>query len=157
MPGYKTHLAGGIGSYLVIMHTLLILQLIVNPSTCFILLCFACSLAGSLFPDIDIKSKGQKLFYLIFLLVIAGSIYCKKYMILSVCSVASMIPLLCNHRGLFHRLWFVILFPLLSVYFVSLFYTLNKSFLLILSFFFIAGSISHLWLDFGFRKMIQRG
>jgi len=59
MPNYKGHLAGGVVTYCVVLCAL------VGTAPSFMTagewLLF--TLAGALFPDIDIKSKGQKYFY----------------------------------------------------------------------------------------------
>src|SRR5438309_2217826 len=62
MPGYKGHLVGGTVAFGLLFFALV--GVVVRQPSMLIAgewLLFA--LAGSLFPDIDIKSKGQKYFY----------------------------------------------------------------------------------------------
>jgi len=67
MPGYKGHLVGGTVAYGLLFFGL-VGVVVKQPSmlTAGEWLLFA--LAGSLFPDIDIKSKGQKYFYYVIFL-----------------------------------------------------------------------------------------
>ncbi|HEB41982.1 MAG TPA: hypothetical protein ENI08_03115 [Candidatus Dependentiae bacterium] len=153
MPNYKKHLIGGLGAYAAL---LIILQRIIQPVS---LLSagewLVCSLAGSLFPDIDIKSRGQKYFYRVILLVMIFLIIQRQFSLLATSSVMAVTPMLVRHRGIFHRLWFVILFPLAIWYIVSLSVPTISTILLFDILFFIAGAISHLWLDFGFWRMLR--
>src|SRR5438445_6777467 len=74
MPGYKGHLVGGTVAFGLLFFALV--GVVVRQPSMLIAgewLLFA--LAGSLFPDIDIKSKGQKYFYyVIFLFFIILSV-----------------------------------------------------------------------------------
>jgi len=151
VPDYKTHLFGGLGAYVILIGALGRLCPSAACGTEWLLF----ALAGSLFPDVDIKSKSQQLFYLL-LLVTALVIYSeKRYDLLPALAVATFLPLLVKHRGLFHRLWFV----LLATYAIwrtgssvrpDLSMSLKYDML-----FFAAGAISHLWLDFGWRRMLR--
>jgi len=78
-----------------------------------------------------------------------------QFSLLAACSVMAVIPMLVRHRGIFHRLWFVMLFPLTMWYVTSIFVPIESKIILFDVFFFIAGSISHLWLDFGFWRMLR--
>lgn len=116
----------------------------------------ACTFAGALFPDIDIKSKGQKLFYWIIvlsLLVLFG-VY-QQVRLVACLGIVAMSPMLVNHRGLFHRLWFIILCSIALWWSVSLWWPLATYAVLCDLIFFIAGVTSHLWLDMGFKRMIR--
>jgi len=153
MPNYKKHLIGGLGAYAVL---LIILQRIIEPISLFSAAeWLVCSLAGSLFPDIDIKSRGQKYFYRVILLVIIFLIIQRHFSLLAMSSIMAVTPMLVRHRGIFHRLWFIILFPLTIWYIVSLSVPTISTILLFDLLFFIAGAISHLWLDFGFWRMLR--
>jgi len=153
MPNYKKHLIGGLGAYAVL---LIILQRTIEPISLFSAgEWLVCSLAGSLFPDIDIKSRGQKYFYRVILLVMIFLIIQRHFSLLATCSIMAVTPMLVRHRGIFHRLWFIILFPLTIWYIVSLSVPTISRILLFDLLFFIAGAISHLWLDFGFWRMLR--
>jgi membrane-bound metal-dependent hydrolase YbcI (DUF457 family) len=152
MPNYKKHLVGGVGVWatlLMLMQQVYVVSLL-SASEWLI-----CSLAGSLFPDIDIKSKGQKYFYRVILLVFIFLIIQQQFVLLAPCSIMAIVPLLVRHRGIFHRLWFVILCPLAFWYIACLSSPVMSRPLLFDVIFFIAGAISHLWLDFGFWRMLR--
>jgi len=152
MPNCRKHLIGGVGAGVVL---LIVLQRLQPISLLGLGEGLICALAGSLFPDIDIKSKGQKYFYCVILLVMIVLIIKHQFSLLATCSVMAVVPMLVRHRGIFHRLWFVILFPLTVWYVISLSVPAISEIILFDAFFFIAGSISHLWLDFGFWRMLQ--
>jgi len=105
MPNYRVHLFGGFVAYVVLFSCV---ARLLHPS--FLTACewLLFTLAGALFPDIDIKSKGQKYFYhFIFLLFIVLAIK-KRYTMITFCSFIILIPLLVRHRGFFHSPRFVI-------------------------------------------------
>jgi len=154
MPSYKGHLVGGLCVGAILLYLLRVTFYPVSLIKAIELL--ICCLAGSLFPDIDTKSRGQRYFYYsIFCILIFCALY-KKYQACSCISIVSFLPLLVPHRGLCHRLWFVIVVPLtvwfLCYVYVSTAYARLYSLNIL---FFIAGAISHLWLDLGFRRMFR--
>lgn len=156
MPFYKEHLMGGFASGMIVLF------FIANYVCCYTIpilttlewLLFA--LAGSLFPDVDIKSKGQKLFYWVIVALILIALYKGNLNLAIYLSLFSILPMLVRHRGLFHCTWFIVLLPLgaaalASVYLPpiyrhSLFYDAS---------FFIAGALSHLLMDFGPKGFIK--
>lgn len=155
MPNYKKHLAGGsiiygLITYLSIQQHWLPIDLNLQLQT------LAACLVGSLFPDIDTKSKIQKFIYFIILisvvyLMIAGLEYQAALL-----ASMSMLPLIVSHRGLFHRLWFILLCLGLGNF---LCYS-NKACwfknYVWLSLFFLIGVISHIWLDMGWKKLFKK-
>ena len=152
MPNYQTHLAGGAITFAAVL--VCIVPYTQPPVlTAGEWLLFA--LAGSLFPDIDIKSKGQKYFYWLVLLLLLILTYTKRFIPLAIISIVATIPLISKHRGLFHRAWFVIAAPLITWQILSVYYPPIKTALLLDMIFFIAGALSHLWLDMGLKKMIR--
>ncbi len=152
MPNYQVHLAGGSVAFAV---ALVLIVPYSHPTalTAGEWLLFA--LAGSLFPDIDIKSKGQKYFYWMIFLLLLILAYTQRFIPMAIISIMSTIPLLAKHRGLFHRGWFVIGAPLGIWYVMALQYPAIKMALLYDMTFFIAGALSHLYLDMGLRKMAK--
>jgi membrane-bound metal-dependent hydrolase YbcI (DUF457 family) len=151
MPNYKGHLAGGCVAYGIMLYALSNY----DPTPTVAIEWLGCTLAGSLFPDIDTKSKGQKLFYAVILLVLLTLVVKEQFLLFVCISMGSFLPMLVHHRGLFHRLWFILFMAyglwLAADYYVphyadTLFYDLV---------FFVTGAISHIWLDLGLRKMIK--
>ena len=114
------------------------------------------ALLGSLFPDIDIKSKGQKVFSLILFPAIGATIIMEKFNLLALFSFLAVFPLLIKHRGITHNPWFIIGMPLLLVYISNLFVPQYQPQMLSASLFFIAGAMSHVVLDFGPVKTFTR-
>jgi hypothetical protein len=116
----------------------------------------ACTVAGSLFPDIDIKSKGQKLFYGLmapaYIFLFARGQYALCFLV----GLCALMPLLSTHRGLFHRWWFVISFASLWCFAFARMFPHNANTISFATLFFVLGALSHLWLDFGLFKMFIR-
>ena len=152
MPNYKGHLAGGAIAFACTLVTIASHQ---NPTLLITAEWLLCTLAGSLFPDIDIKSKGQKYFYLIILIVLMALLATKRFTPFTILSIVALTPMLSNHRGLFHRTWFVVGVPLLVWYIVAHEFPALRMALWYDTIFFIAGALSHLWLDLGLRKMVR--
>ena len=152
MPNYQTHLSGGAIAFAI---TLVGVVPYAHPSVLTASEWLLFALAGSLFPDIDIKSKGQKYFYWMILILLLILTYTQRFIPLAIISIMSTIPLISKHRGLFHRAWFVIGAPLAIWYVLSNQYPPIKLSLLFDMLFFITGALSHLWLDMGLRKMIR--
>lgn len=152
MPNYKGHLIGGCVAFAAVL-------IILPPAypttllTAFEWLLF--TLAGSLFPDIDIKSKGQKYFYWMILILLILLLHTRRFIPLAAVSILSMIPMLSKHRGLFHRTWFIIAAPLIAWQIVALYFPAIKELFMYDMLFFIAGALSHLWLDMGLKGMIK--
>ncbi|MGE0207012.1 MAG: metal-dependent hydrolase [Candidatus Babeliales bacterium] len=116
----------------------------------FLLICFEWllfTLAGAMFPDIDIKSTSQKYWYSIVFITLVALIGKKKLYAVAAISLTSIIPLLSNHRGIFHNTWFVIAFPLGAWYGFAQLYPSCSTLFFYDALFFIAGALSHLWLD----------
>ncbi len=148
MPNYKGHLSGGCMTFALV---LVFVVPYCPPSFFSMIEWLLFTLAGSLFPDIDIKSKGQKYFYWIMLLLFVVLALNRQYKHLAIISVLSVIPHLVKHRGMFHRLWFVIAIPLIAWFVIVQQFPNIYTALLINTIFFIAGAISHLWLDMGIK------
>ena len=154
MPKYKTHLIGGLATFLlisVISYKTQKFNFTLEQSLLFLPLC----LLGSLFPDIDTKSKIQKwLYYLIFFMILT-TVLTKKWLALSFFSLIAFIPLLTNHRNLTHKLWFVFLIPL-SIPILAFQYNKTLFISALASYvFFASGAFSHLLLDFGPFKLFN--
>lgn len=59
---------------------------------------------GSIYPDIDIKSKSSRILYLLFF-VVAGVLWFLNYTSISLAVlVFSLLPQLTSHRGFFHSI-----------------------------------------------------
>ncbi len=153
MPNYKGHLAGGLVVYLLLLLVLFITRM---PSALTAIEWLIFTLAGALFPDIDIKSKGQKYFYygvFLFFVILAAR---KQFVTVTCCSFIFITPMLVRHRGVFHHPLFVIAVPILCWAFLSTIITpYTSKRLLYDTMFFISGALSHIWLDIGTRHMLR--
>jgi len=158
MPGYRKHLTVGFCVYVMGIWALRMSghQHSIATGVEWLL----CCLAGSLFPDIDVKSKGQYYFYGILLLVLIALTACKSYVMVACLSITSYVPLLVRHRGVFHNPLFI---TTLSAVMWCIACTNCPRYAHVLSLdivFFVAGALSHIWLDIGLsnglRKYITR-
>lgn len=153
MPNYKGHLVGGIVVYGLF---LCVISAFLKPTMLTALEWLLFTLAGALFPDIDIKSKGQKYFYYVIFLFFIVLLARGRFEMLSCCSFIIISPMLVRHRGIFHSPRFLIAAPLIVWILISMSmpHISYQFFYDIL--FFIMGAISHIWLDFGTSQMLQR-
>ena len=151
MPGYKTHLIGGA----VVAVPMICMLLSYAQSVTVVATWFVFALAGSLFPDVDTKSKGQKWFYRLVLVLLLALLFQNKFRLFVTLALFAAIPLVVNHRGLFHRLWFVVLLPLAVTIIFSWYLPHYSHDATIAMIFFIAGTISHLILDFGLGRTFR--
>lgn len=151
MPGYKAHLAAGFAVAVPILY------LFRNQATClailFVWMGFA--LAGSLFPDIDTTSKGQKWFFRFWLVVLLILLFLKLYLFFIVSALFSTAPLIVNHRGVFHKSWFLILIPCCVGVVFAWYFPEQWRFIFFDTLFFVVGTLSHLLLDFGPKRMFR--
>jgi len=151
MPNYKGHLVGGFIVYCIIIG----IGTLYATSFMVLLQWLLSTLAGSLFPDIDTKSKGQKLLYTLLFVMSLVLLVQKRYRLIAYCGVVAVLPLITRHRGIFHKLWFIILIiglgtaGLISLYPCAM-VPIGK-----LAGFFLAGAISHLYLDLGLKRMLR--
>ena len=152
MPNYKTHIVGGLAFGIVTMALTGAFQYASVPTTAEYL---GCAVLGSLFPDIDIKSKGQKLFYITLTAVLLILLWQRRTAWFIALSLLGMIPLLLRHRGIMHHPWFVGCcagIPALYLYANNHPY----SSLAIDLFYFAIGAFSHIILDVGFFNFCRK-
>jgi len=150
MPGYKAHLVGGV---VAAVPLLFLLRSYATPATA-ILWC-ACAAAGALFPDVDTKSKGQKWFYRCIIPTLMVLLLLKRLTVFIIIALISFTPLIVNHRGVFHRLWFIVLPPLALAGIFAWYYPGCGKGAFFAALFFAIGSVSHLVLDLGLRKTFR--
>jgi hypothetical protein len=156
MPGYKAHISFGILWYSI---ALLIVYKIYMPSIILMGELAVCIALGSLFPDIDIKSKGQKYMYTIFFITAIPLLYMHYFFIVAVGGWLLCIPMMVKHRGIFHdplimHMLIIVLWFLWYIHFSS---TAKQYILHVLCF--TLGMYSHVMLDYGiahfFKKLIK--
>lgn len=73
--------------------------------------CFVVAVLSGLWPDVDIKSRSQQIFYRIFLVFSIILILRKQYLQSAVLGIFAMLPLLGKHRGWTHSRLTMLLLP----------------------------------------------
>ena len=82
--------------------------------------CFVVAVLSGLWPDVDIKSRSQQIFYRIFLIFSIILILRKQYLQSAVLGIFAMLPLLGKHRGWTHSRLTMLLLP--AIFLVLPFY-----------------------------------
>ena len=77
-----------------------------------VLVLLGIALLMALWPDVDIDSKGQRLFYRIFLAADVVLIAGKLYQLAAILGLLAMIPIVGRHRGWTHTIWAAVLVTL---------------------------------------------
>lgn len=77
-----------------------------------ILACFVIAVLSGLWPDVDIKSKSQRLFYRVFLILNIGLIFKQMYTISAFLGIFAMLPLIGKHRGWTHSRIIMFILPI---------------------------------------------
>lgn len=151
MPNYKGHLVGGVVAFLLVINVIIVQKV----SLVVALEWLSFTSLGALFPDIDIKSKGQKIFYKVLVLVFLILLLKQRFMTIVFLSLLAFLPLVVRHRGMCHELWFVVSAPLVVAFALTCYFPKFSSFVLWDALFFIVGAVSHLYLDFGVKRMLR--
>jgi len=152
MPNYKSHLVGGVLVYSVMLCAVLYYY---SPSLLAMVEWLLFALAGALFPDVDTKSKGQRWFYRILLILLVYTVYTKRFTMVAFLGMLGLLPQLVPHRGLFHRLWFIVALVVMISWISCFVMPSCRTLITLDALFFLLGAISHLWLDLGLRRMVR--
>lgn len=105
-----------------------------------------CTLAFSLFPDIDIKSTPSKIFYWCVAIVLGYCYYAKEHAIGNLIGLISILPQLTRHRGILHHplTAFVLPFGIFYLYYLKIITLEFASHLYLGS---VVGYLTHLFMD----------
>lgn len=152
MPGYKGHVVGGLVAYAVMLK---LVSIYWQPTALMMIEWLLFTMAGCLFPDIDVKSKGQKFSYVLLFLIFVTLLSYGYFELVALLAVGALIPLMSRHRGLFHNIGFIS--GLVGGAVCAAWYCTSIAcrVLIIDALFFMAGVVSHLWLDMGLRRMLR--
>ena len=153
MPNYKAHIGGGVVFFFITL--LITLFYISNVEFTLGIQWLASCIFGALFPDIDTKSKIQRFVYigmLVFLLFLAHQ---KQSSLFMAVTFLAMVPLIVNHRTLFHRPIFILFIGLASATLLTMYQPQLKIIFFSNALFFIIGCISHIFLDKGFKGVFR--
>ncbi len=154
MPGYKSHVAGGLAAAVVCtaVVSLLPYQQLAAYSNLLhgwriLAGVFFVAMLFALFPDIDIKSEGQKLFYWAAFIIDGLLIWDKQILVAAYLGFIVMLPLLSKHRGWTHSIVaaFFVPLPIVIVPYLYDGHMLAVSILLYGAA--VAGYLSHIALD----------
>ncbi len=96
--------------------------------------CFAVAVLFGLWPDVDIKSKSQKIFYtVLFTLNVVLIVFFQKYLESALLGLFAMLPIMSKHRGWTHAKVTMILLPsvflLIPIYAASPEWATNGTFI----------------------------
>lgn len=151
MSSYKGHLFGGVLFYIPFAFLLGILfdydALPAWQYAIQLLILFGITLLFALFPDVDIKSKGQKIFYWIFFLLDLMLIVSGLWREAAFLGLFAMTPLISKHRGWTHSFWAALLIPLpfilLPMWYAEAHWTTGLPYYLAA----VTGNLSHRFMD----------
>ena len=74
--------------------------------------CFTIAVLFGLWPDVDIKSKSQKIFYtILFVLNVVLIVFWRKYLESALLGLLAMLPIMSKHRGWTHARVTMVLLP----------------------------------------------
>lgn len=154
MANYRGHLIGGLvaGALPIALKLPCYMHAPLTPPN--MITWMLCAVAGALFPDIDIHSQGRKLWYRSLLIFAAFIIYTEQWYLTTPLVALAIFPLCLKHRGLTHRLWFLIGAPLATAQSIAYFLPKHKLSALLGALFFIIGALSHWLLDYGPRFLL---
>ena len=128
MSMFREHWLGGLTAYCVFFIVSLITTLTVsifygspfdwNPTITLnpleIVGCFVIALLFGLWPDVDITSKSQKIFYgVLFVVNFSLILFLRRYLESAIIGLLAMLPVLSKHRGWTHSRVTMILLPML--------------------------------------------
>lgn len=154
MPSYKTHLAGGLATYVILYSIHQLIAPLTKFSAFDHIVLASITLVGSLFPDIDTRSKIQKVFFLCSVGVIPIAILFKQYFF-AILGCFCFFILIIPHRGITHKLWFIIGFPImLSCFIIGRNPQLSTTIVTGCTYF-VFGALSHRLLDMGVAKFFS--
>lgn len=109
-------------------------------------------LLGGLFPDIDTTGRGRRFFYLI---IFSAAFWCwvvSAHILAGLLITSAILPVLVNHRGLFHNLYFLAALTLLFSWTGYVFVPWFPWAIFANALFFLIGCWVHLVVDFGLRS-----
>lgn len=149
MSQFKGHMLGGVCAYVIAYS---ILSLLANGWLIPSFTGFVASFAGALFPDIDIYSKGQRLFFKILFGLLFVCIFLKTLIALIALLALGCCAFLVPHRSLFHDLFFLLLLTIAGMLFFIFVMPSACKTILTIAWYFIFGFVSHLILDKGVKK-----
>lgn len=131
MPNYRVHLVGGLTVFLLTNYLMGPNRMLIN---------FGCAIFGSVFPDLDTKSKVQIISYRLLGLFILFLIFYQSWQKIIYLVPFLLFPLVVHHRGITHSYWFIAIISAIIGIFLPVIGALGA-----INFF--LGALSHILLD----------
>lgn len=145
MPGYRTHLVGGLVAFG--LTGILLAPVLKSLSSSYIALYVMMSLVGSLFPDIDIASKMQRMFFIGVTGLGVLTLLTNKPIHFFVIGFLVLMVTLLRHRTLTHNFFFLASMPFAVAYSLFYLYKIPTDLMINSAIFFAMGAFSHVLLD----------
>lgn len=148
MPGYKVHITVGAAACLILIYAI---SAVTNFCPTFLHFSgyFACTILGSIFPDIDTKSKAQRLFFIFSSVILLTSIVFQAWFIFLNFSFITVVVTVLKHRTLTHNFYFLFTLSILLILFSAMVFHGLSVGVALSALGFAVGAFSHLLLDFG--------
>lgn len=157
MPGYKAHIGLAIFLYAIVF---IIVSSVYKPSLLYLLELAFCTVLGALFPDVDIKSKGQKYIYTAFFIGAIPLLCMRYYMVTAFLGWLFVIPMIVKHRGVFHDPVYMSLLVFILWYMLYAYSPYYGRHFIVHYICFLIGMHSHMLLDYGIvyyvKKVVRR-
>jgi hypothetical protein len=152
MPSYKGHLIGGALAFVATI------ALLPNQHAPVLKMVewFAVTLLGSLFPDIDTKSKGQRIFYRALIPIMIYFVVMQRYKMVFFLACVGLWPAIANHRGIFHNPLFIVILSAFMALCITHFSPCYAKTAQWDAFFFCIGALSHVILDVGMKRFFKK-
>ena len=160
MPNYKTHLVGGAASFVGLLwatsHLLpaLACQPVLLPAA------FGLTLLGSIFPDIDVPSKMQRLFFLCSTVGIITCLLARWHIGFLLLSLGILVVAFLTHRTITHKPLFLAALGLVPTLLFTNCHPTEARNAISLYLYFFTGCLSHILLDrtlTWIKKVLGRG
>lgn len=156
MPSYKVHILGGLATYTLAYKVGASLGIFATIPSYYQPFFLGLALLGSIFPDIDITSKMQRLFFLTALIAFPLTLTLGSRQLIIGAGIACLLPILLRHRTITHRAWFLILAPAAAAMILCENNPTQSIKVISSCTFFSLGALSHILLDFGPKRVFSR-
>jgi hypothetical protein len=152
MPSYKVHIIGGVATFGA-LYTLSTYLPFLHPTSIpnFVAL-LGISMLGAIFPDIDTKSRMQRIYWLSLILFIPLALLTAHKRLFWELVAISITLLFITHRRLTHRAWFLVAISALFSGILYFQHRFENQLIISGCIYFVSGGLSHLLLDFGISK-----
>lgn len=152
MPGHRVHLVGGVATFSLITAICHTSGFIIQNNVFIFALGLGLSLLGSIFPDIDITSVMQRLFYTTMVITLLALLCLGLTHLFFIASASCFAVALLKHRTITHSPVFLVVAPLVLIFAAGQWEHLIQGNLVPCYFFFVGGALSHVILDFYLPK-----